>query len=59
MVRLANGTYTLSEPFVLGSDDAGEAGQRITYEAAPGAKPVFSWGRTVSGWSLDGPAYGI
>ncbi|MCE5240353.1 right-handed parallel beta-helix repeat-containing protein [bacterium] len=44
-VIIAGGTYALGEPLVLGPQDGG-----VTYEAAPGARPVFSGGRKITGW---------
>jgi hypothetical protein len=50
-VVVAEGTYTLTEPVVFEPRDSG-----VTYEAAPGAKPVFTGGRRIGGWKagLDG-----
>jgi len=47
-VIVADGRYSMTAPFTLAPQDSG-----VTYEAAPGAKPVFSAGRAVSGF---GPA---
>ncbi len=60
-VMVADGTYTLTEPFVLASQDSGTEKCPISYEAAPGAKPVFTGGRVIAGFksrdpALDGPA---
>ncbi len=52
-VVIANGRYTLSEPFVLTPADSGTEKAPIFYEAAPGAKPVFSGGRVITGWAAD------
>ncbi|MFJ6392907.1 discoidin domain-containing protein [Streptomyces sp. NPDC091972] len=49
-IRLMSGTYQLSSTFTLTSKDSGRDGQRIVYEAAPGAHPVISGGRKVTGW---------
>ncbi len=49
-VIVAEGSYALTEPLVLGPQDAGTAQSPIRYEAAPGARPVFSGGRVLSGW---------
>ncbi|WP_234438507.1 right-handed parallel beta-helix repeat-containing protein [Streptomyces sp. NRRL S-340] len=48
-VELAGGTYPLSTPLKLGARDSG-----VTWTAAPGARPVFSGGRTLTGWSVNG-----
>ncbi|MGD8500746.1 MAG: right-handed parallel beta-helix repeat-containing protein, partial [Phycisphaerales bacterium] len=49
-VAIADGRYTLSEPFVLGPEDSGINGNPVTYEAAAGARPVFTSGRTIAGF---------
>jgi hypothetical protein len=63
-VVVADGRYTLSEPFVLTPLDSGTEEAPISYEAAPGARPVFSGGRTITGltagedgvWTVQLPA---
>ncbi|WP_428950874.1 right-handed parallel beta-helix repeat-containing protein [Streptomyces sp. cg35] len=45
-VELADGTYRLTAPLKLGADDSG-----VTWAAAPGADPVLSGGRTLTGWA--------
>ncbi|MGW1214530.1 discoidin domain-containing protein, partial [Streptomyces sp. NPDC002499] len=50
-VRLKSGTYQLSRTFALTAKDSGTGGQRIVYEAAPGAHPVVSGGKQVTGWT--------
>ncbi len=49
-VVVADGTYRLAEPLVLMPEDGGSAGAPVRYEAAPGAKPVFSGGRAITGF---------
>ncbi len=49
-VLVADGSYPLEETFVLTADDSGTAMCPIRYQAAPGAKPVFSGGRQISGF---------
>ncbi len=44
-VIVEDGRYTLKRPLVLSPADSG-----TVYEAAPGARPVFSGGRTISGF---------
>jgi hypothetical protein len=44
-VVVADGRYPMTEPFTLAPQDSG-----VTYEAAPGAKPVFSAGRAIGGF---------
>jgi len=50
-VVVADGEYTLAEPLVLEPQDSGMAKAPISYEAAPGATPIFSGGRTITGWT--------
>lgn len=44
-VVVADGEYELKETIALGKEDS-----QITFEAAPGAKPVFTGGRAITGW---------
>ena len=48
-VIVANGRYPLTEPFTLAPQDSG-----VTYEAAAGARPVFSAGRAIQGFEPVG-----
>lgn len=47
---VAAGHYTLTAPLEFGPQDSGSAAAPIRYEAAPGARPVFSGGRLLRGW---------
>ena len=49
-VVIADGRYTLTQPFVLTPADSGTADCPITYEAAPGASPIFSGGKRIGGF---------
>jgi len=49
-VVVADGTYRVAEPLVLKPDDGGSAEAPVRYEAAPGAKPVLSGGRKITGF---------
>jgi hypothetical protein len=49
-VTLADGHYDLTNTFELEPRDSGTARTPITYQAAPGAHPVFSGGREIHGW---------
>ena len=49
-VVVAQGTYPLSETIVFTPQDSGTATCPVVYEAAPGAKPVFSGGRAITGF---------
>ncbi|GAA0586866.1 RICIN domain-containing protein [Paractinoplanes ferrugineus] len=52
VVRLAGGVYRLAAPLSLGAADSGTGGYRVIWQAAPGATPVLSGGRQVTGWSV-------
>ncbi|RYD80805.1 MAG: hypothetical protein EOP84_11700, partial [Verrucomicrobiaceae bacterium] len=45
VVRFSDGVYPLLEPVVFGPEDG-----NVTYEAAPGAKPVFLGGKKITGF---------
>ncbi len=49
-VIIADGTYTLAEPFTLMPQDSGTEAGPISYEAAAGARPVFTGGRAITGF---------
>jgi hypothetical protein len=49
-VIVADGTYTLTEPFVLAPQDSGTKANPISYQAADGARPVFTGGRVIKGF---------
>ncbi|MCK4324724.1 MAG: right-handed parallel beta-helix repeat-containing protein [Armatimonadetes bacterium] len=51
-ILVADGTYTLTEPLVFEPEDSGTEKCPIVYEAAPGAYPVFSGGRAITGFKL-------
>jgi hypothetical protein len=48
-VLIHNGTYRLAEPLALGPEDSGTAAAPVVYAAAPGAKPIISAGRVITG----------
>ena len=48
-IVLMDGTHVLPEPFVLAPEDS-----CISFEAAPGAKPVVSGGVRIGGWRKHG-----
>ncbi|MEV7571300.1 right-handed parallel beta-helix repeat-containing protein [Streptomyces tanashiensis] len=50
-VELADGTYTMNGPLELGPADSGRDGHTVTWAAAPGAEPVLSGGRALTGWA--------
>jgi hypothetical protein len=49
-VYVAGGTYAITEPLTLEPIDSGSAQATISYRAADGAHPVFSGGRSLTGW---------
>jgi hypothetical protein len=49
-VNVADGTYAVTEPLVLEPQDSGTKDAPVTYQAVPGAKPVFTGGRVLTGW---------
>jgi hypothetical protein len=53
-IVVADGRYTLTEPLLLTPEDSGTAQAPVRYEAAPGAKPVFSGGRAIGGFRPAG-----
>jgi hypothetical protein len=55
-ISFASGVYPLTAPVELGVEDSGTEAAPIVYEAAPGAKPLFHGGRSITGWrrGLDG-----
>jgi hypothetical protein len=50
-VVFADGEYQMAEPVTLTPDDSGTADGPISYEAAPGAKPIFTGGRRIAGFT--------
>lgn len=52
-VEVEDGVYFLTAPFVLSPQDSASASAPIVYEAAPGAHPVISGGRVISGLRND------
>jgi hypothetical protein len=52
VVCLHGGTYFFDSTFRLGSDDSGNNGFSVIWQAAPGEKPVLSGGKEITGWSL-------
>ncbi len=47
-VIVGDGQYEMTEPLVIEPEDSG-----ISFEAAPGTKPVFSGGRVIRGWTCN------
>jgi hypothetical protein len=51
VVYLRDGVYQLAKPFRLTEDDGGSNGFQVTYKAYQNEKPIFSGGRTITGWT--------
>ena len=49
-IVVAAGRYEMAGPLVLLPEDGGTTGAPVCYEAAPGARPVFSGGRLITGF---------
>ena len=45
-VIISDGVYPMTEALALVAEDS-----QVTWEAAPGAKPIFSGGKAITGWS--------
>lgn len=52
-ILLKGGTYHLDAPLRLGAEDSGADGHTVTWTAAPGARPILSGGRVISGWTQN------
>jgi hypothetical protein len=48
-VVVSEGTYPLNEAVTFEAQDSA-----VAYEAAPGAKPVFTGGQKIDGWKVEG-----
>lgn len=53
-ILIGDGSYALNKTLVLGSMDSGTEDCPISYEAAEGAKPVFSGGKAIGGFKPVG-----
>ncbi|MEX0824600.1 MAG: right-handed parallel beta-helix repeat-containing protein, partial [Pirellulaceae bacterium] len=53
-IHVADGVYRITEPLKLSPEDSGTADAEVIYQAAPDAQPVFSGGRSLSGWQPAG-----
>jgi hypothetical protein len=50
-VEIGAGTYALQAPLTLGLADSGGPTNPIVYQAAAGARPLFTGGRRIGGWT--------
>ncbi len=53
-VFVRQGVYHLSQPFVLTPGDSGSWKSPISYEAYPGERPVFTGGKRITKWRMEG-----
>lgn len=53
IVTVADGTYTMEEPFVLRHEDSGTLECPVVYKAGKGATPVFSGGKKITGFTVN------
>ena len=58
-VDLLSGTYRLASTFQLGTQDSGQNGHNVVYQAAPGQSPVITGAQRVTGWSAYDSSKGI
>jgi hypothetical protein len=59
VVNLRGGTYALSSPLRLTSQDSGTGGHNVIYKAYKNEEPVISGGTKITGWSLHDGAKNI
>jgi len=52
VVTIADGIYTMKEPFVLKYEDSGTTEYPVIYKAEKGASPTFSGGKKISGFTV-------
>lgn len=53
-VQVRGGLYWLTDPFSLQAEDSGTPESPVIYTAYPGERPIFSGGKTISGWKKEG-----
>ncbi|HEX8524838.1 MAG TPA: right-handed parallel beta-helix repeat-containing protein, partial [Tepidisphaeraceae bacterium] len=53
-VLFRGGMYELAEPVRFEPADSGSADAEVTYAAWPGETPIFSGGKKLSGWKVEG-----
>ena len=53
-VRIAEGIYQLNQTLEFGLEDSPPRNLRVTYQAAPGARVVFSGGVELGNWKRNG-----
>src|SRR5690606_29744173 len=58
-IILKDGVYRLDETIFIRPEDSGTAQRPTVVRAEPGARPVLSGGRTITGWRRAGKVDGI
>ena len=58
-VVVGAGRYQLTTPLVFDARDSAAPGRTVRWQAALGARPVFTGARPVKGWTLSDPANGV
>ncbi|MEO6090676.1 MAG: right-handed parallel beta-helix repeat-containing protein [Umezawaea sp.] len=58
-VVVGGGRYQLTKPLVFDARDSAADGRTVRWQAAPGARPVFTGARQVKGWTLSDAANGV
>ena len=58
-IIIKGGNYTLQEPLLFVREDSGTAESPVSFEAAPGEKPVISGGMAITGWKLAKKLQGL
>jgi parallel beta-helix repeat protein len=53
-IIIADGFYEMKEPLLLTPEDGGTADSPIIYKAAKGANPIFSGGKKITGFKVNG-----
>lgn len=52
-VIVAPGSYALTSPLELTPEDSGRPGAPVIYQGAPGASPIITGGRVLTGWTTE------
>jgi len=58
-ILLRGGTYCITKPVVLKSEDSGDRTNFVTFAAAPGETPVLSGGIEIHGWKRASAISGL
>ncbi len=55
VVSIRGGTYWLPAPISFGAEDSGTEKAPVVYQAFRDERPIFSGGRSITGWKTDQP----